>query len=104
MRISESAPIACEARSPDRAVKGGRLTGRLVARILGDAGERAGVGRVRPHGLRHTSITAALDAGADIRTVQKHSRHRDIRTLTLYDDNRTDMAGQVATLVSQLLA
>lgn len=88
----------------DPAGKGDRLTGRSVARIIGDAGEAAGVGRVRPHGLRHASITAALDAGADVREVQKHSRHRDLRTLTLYDDNRADLAGRVAALVSGLLA
>jgi hypothetical protein len=45
---------------------------------------------------------AALTA----REVQKHSRRRDLRTLTLhvYDGNRANLAGRVATLVSGLLA
>lgn len=85
-----------------RAGIGERLTGRSVARIVADLGTRAGLGHVRPHGLRHASVTAALDAGVDIRKVQKFSRHRDLRTLTLYDDNRSDMAGDVAAVVAGL--
>jgi integrase/recombinase XerC len=86
-----------------RAGIGERLTGRSVARIVADVATRAGLGHVRPHGLRHASVTAALDAGVDIRKVQKFSRHRDLRTLTLYDDNRSDMAGDVAAVVAGLV-
>ena len=85
----------------DRAGKGERLTGRSVARIVAAASEVAGVGTVRPHGLRHAAITHALDvAGGDVRRVAKFSRHRDLRTLTIYDDNRTDLAGEVDALVA----
>ncbi len=31
---------------------------------------------------------------------QRFSRQRDLRTLTTYDDNRTDLAGEVADLVA----
>jgi len=59
------------------------------------------IGLVRPHGLRHAAITHALDVtGGDVRRVQKFSRHRDLRTLTVYDDNRQDIAGQVAAMVA----
>jgi integrase/recombinase XerC len=85
----------------DRAGKGSRLTGRSVARLVGEASDRAGIAPVRPHGLRHASITHALDVtGGDVRRVAKFSRHRDLRTLTIYDDNRTDLAGEVASLVA----
>jgi integrase/recombinase XerC len=85
----------------DRAGKGGRLTGRSVARIVAAAGETAGLGTVRPHGLRHAAITHALDlAAGDVRRVARFSRHRDIRTLTVYDDNRADLGGEVAALVA----
>jgi len=48
--------------------------------------------RVRPHRLRHAAITEALDlTRADLRTVQRFSRHADIRTISKYDDNRTDL-------------
>ncbi len=84
----------------DRAGKGARLTGRSVARVVAAAAEGAGLGVVRPHGLRHAAITAALDAGLDVRRVAKFSRHRDLRTLTVYDDNRQDLAGVVAAVVA----
>ncbi len=81
-----------------------RLTGEGVAHVLASLGERARVGaRVRPHGLRHTAITALLDAGAGLREAQRFSRHADPRTLMRYDDNRTDIGGEMAKLVSDLL-
>lgn len=88
-------------RNFDRAKKGERLTGRSVARLVLEAGETAGLGVVRPHGLRHSAITHALDqTKGDVRAVQKYSRHRDLRVLTIYDDNRTDLAGEVGALVA----
>lgn len=84
----------------DRARKGARLTGRSVARILAAIGAEVGL-VVRPHGLRHAAVTDALDAtGGDVRMVQRFSRHRDLRTLTIYDDNRLDLGGEVARLVA----
>lgn len=61
----------------------------IVRRI----GERAGV-PVWPHALRHSAITMALDMGHDPRTVQKLSRHADIRTLFRYDDNLKDLGSK----------
>jgi integrase/recombinase XerC len=56
------------------------------------------------HKLRHSSITVALDAtNGDVRRVQKLSRHADLRTLTVYDDNREDHQGQVTRILSELL-
>jgi integrase/recombinase XerC len=60
-------------------------------------------GHVRPHGLRHTAITALLDSGASLREAQRFSRHADPRTLMRYDDNRSDIAGEMARRVSELL-
>lgn len=99
MRGTEPGPLFLNF---DRAHKGGRLTGRSVHRIVGDLGLDAGLGTVRPHGLRHASITAALDAtGGNVREVQKFSRHRDVRVLSIYDDSRVDIAGKVARLVAE---
>lgn len=88
--------------SMSRSAKGHRLTGQGVAVVLADLSDAAGLaGEVRPHGLRHASITHALDAtNGDVRAVQRHSRHRDVRTLAIYDDNRTDLGGRVASLVA----
>jgi len=87
----------------DRAGKGARLTGHSLYRIVRGIGRKAGLSTpVRPHGLRHAAITAALDAtGGDVRAVQRFSRHAKIETVTRYDDNRRDLGGQVAKLVSQ---
>jgi len=84
----------------DRRTGGGRLTGTSLYRVVRAAGRRAGV-EVRPHGLRHAAITAALDlTGGDVRKVQRFSRHRDLRVLNRYDDNRADLGGEVAALVA----
>lgn len=86
--------------SLDRASRGHRLTGRAIHKIVGRLGADVGL-EVRPHGLRHAAITAALEVTqGDVRRAQRFSRHRDLRTLTIYDDARRDMAGEVASLVS----
>jgi integrase/recombinase XerC len=41
--------------------------------------------------------------GGDVRAVQRLSRHLDLRTLTLYDDNREDLAGRMAPLLAAAL-
>jgi integrase/recombinase XerC len=84
----------------DRAGKGERLTGSAVYFIVRELGTKAGL-TVRPHGLRHLAITSALDlTNGDLRAVQKFSRHKDVRVLNIYDDNRQDLAGDVARLVA----
>jgi integrase/recombinase XerC len=84
----------------DRARKGRRLTGTSIYRLVRGLGRRAGL-TVRPHGLRHAAITEALDlTGGDVRAVQRFSRHRDLKVLMVYDDNRRDLGGQVARLVA----
>lgn len=85
----------------DRAGKGERLTGRAIAYITHRAGENAGIGAVRPHGLRHAAVTHALDlTNGDTRRVAKFSRHRNLNTLLIYDDARRDDGGAVASLVA----
>lgn len=90
----------------DKASDPGRME-RLSDRSIGDLvpalAHRAGLRRrVRPHGLRHEAITTLLDlTGGDVRAVQRFSRHRDLRTLLLYDDRRRDGAGDLARLLER---
>jgi integrase/recombinase XerC len=86
----------------DRAGKGkGRLTGAAVYEMVRSLGEKAGI-RARPHGLRHSAITEALDLmGGDVRAVQRFSRHKKLETLLRYDDNRRDLAGDVARRLAE---
>ncbi|MGI8607858.1 MAG: tyrosine-type recombinase/integrase [Candidatus Dormibacteria bacterium] len=84
----------------DRAAKGERLRASSLYRLVRSYGAAVGL-QVRPHGLRHAAITEALDAThGDTRAVQRFSRHKDLRILSVYDDNRADMAGDVARLVA----
>jgi integrase/recombinase XerC len=85
--------------SLDRAHFGHRLDGSAVYKMVSELGKAVGL-VVRPHGLRHAGITQALDlTNGNTRAVQRFSRHKKLETLSLYDDSRTDMAGQVAALV-----
>ena len=78
-------------------------TGAGIFHIVRALGEQAGL-KVRPHGLRHTAITAALDAfNGDYRKTRAFSRHASLDTVRRYDDNRTDHAGQVAHALDAIL-
>lgn len=84
----------------DRRTQGTRLTANGLHHLITTLGKKAGV-KVRPHGLRHSAITMALDlTGGDVRQVQRFSRHRDIKTVMAYDDTRRDLGGAVASLVA----
>jgi integrase/recombinase XerC len=98
LRGSEPGPLFV---ALDRAHRGRRLSGTAVYLLVRQLGERAGLA-ARPHGLRHAAITRALDlTGGDVRAVQRFSRHRDLRTLQRYDDNRQDLAGDVARRLAE---
>jgi integrase/recombinase XerC len=83
----------------------GRISGTGIYLLIRDQlGARAGV-KARPHGLRHTAITAALDAfNGDIRKTRRFSRHASISTVALYDDSREDHAGAIAQVLDGLMA
>jgi len=57
-----------------------------------------------PHRVRHSAITTALDVtGGDVRRVQKLSRHANLNTLIIYDDNRMNAQAQVTELLDGLM-
>jgi site-specific recombinase XerD len=77
-----------------------RLTAIGLYGVVRELGRRLGF-KVWPHGLRHAAITEALDlTGGNVRAVQRFSRHRDVRVLERYDDNRRDLGGEVAKQVA----
>ncbi len=90
--------------SLDRARKGsGGLSGSGIHAIVKRLGSKAGV-NTRPHALRHSAITTALDqTNGDVRAVQRFSRHKDIRVLTVYDDQRQDLGGKVAAMLAEMV-
>jgi integrase/recombinase XerC len=100
LRGKEPGPLFVTFDTSRRNAGRGRLTGSGVWSIVRSLGKAANL-NVWPHGLRHSSVTQALNAtNGDLRRVQRFSRHRDIRTLMLYDDNRRALSEDVAELVS----
>ena len=85
----------------DRKDARGRLTGDGLALEVAWLGKKAGLARkVRPHGLRHSAITQALDNGWDVRQVRHFSRHARVETVIAYDDARVDTAADIAANLS----
>jgi integrase/recombinase XerC len=85
----------------DRAGTGGRLTGRAVWKLVRKLGADAALSRpLRPHGLRHSGITKVLEvSGGDVRAARQFSRHAKVETLMVYDDNRADIGGVLASAI-----
>ncbi len=77
-----------------------RLSARSIHEIVAKTGELVGID-VWPHALRHSAITLALDlTNGNVRAVAKFSGHKDIRVIERYDDNRLDLAGEIACMVA----
>ena len=91
--------------SLDLANRGHRLTGAAIDQIVKQIAQASGISKhMSPHRIRHSAITAALDAtNGNVRKVQKLSRHKKLDTLMLYDDNRTNMQGEVSSLLGDLI-
>jgi integrase/recombinase XerC len=85
--------------------RAGRLSTQAIYNIVRETARAAGINRVMsPHRVRHSSITAALDAtNGDVRKVQKLSRHANLNTLMIYDDNRGNHQGEVTDLLDGLI-
>jgi integrase/recombinase XerC len=84
---------------------GARIAGDSIYRIVQGYADAAGIERrVSPHRLRHSSITAFLDASdGNIRAAQALSRHSQMNTLTLYDDNRKQQQKGASGVLEGLL-
>jgi len=73
---------------------GGRLSEPSVWRLVRHLARKAGrpaADRLSPHSLRHSAITAALDAGVPFRDVQDFAGHADPRTTRRYDRSRNSL-------------
>lgn len=72
------------------------LTARGIHFVVSRLGRGLGF-KAWPHGLRHSAVTDALDAGFDLRSVFRFGRWRgNLSIITRYDDNRQDLGAAVA--------
>ncbi len=92
--------------------RAGRLGGRALdrrhaARIVQRLARQAGLAkadRLSPHSLRHSAITAALDAGVSLRDVQDYAGHADPRTTRRYDRARHSLDRHATYALAAYLA
>ena len=84
---------------------GGRMDRYAADRTVKRLARRAGITkRISPHSLRHSFITAALDAGVPLRDVQEAASHADPRTTMRYDRARQSLDRHARYIVSAFLA
>jgi integrase/recombinase XerC len=101
----ESNPEKALFCSVNAGYRDGRLCTQGIYNIVSDRCKDAGISKVMsPHRIRHSAITAALDAtNGDVRKVQKLSRHSSLNTLIIYDDNRLNHQGEITDLLDGLI-
>ncbi len=84
---------------------GRRMNRPAATRIVHRLANRAGVTKhISPHSLRHSFITAALDAGVPVRDVPIAARHADPRTTTRYDRARNNLDRHASDIVTAFIA
>jgi integrase/recombinase XerC len=91
--------------SLDRRSKGHRLDGSSIYRLVRKFSEAAGIDKlVSPHQVRHSAITAYLDASqGNVRGAQGLSRHTSLSILSRYEDNRQQYQEQASNILADLI-
>ena len=104
VRGSEPGPLFLRIRHGQHIMKE-RLRGDGIYRIVVELGQRVKSPRkVRPHGIRHTAITAATRAARaahlGLEAVMAFSDHQNVQTLKFYLDEEDGLQRQVSQMVA----
>jgi integrase/recombinase XerD len=84
---------------------GERMNRHQAARVVRRLAIHAGIDKtISPHSLRHSFITAALDAGVPLRDVQEAASHADPRTTMRYDRARRSLDRHATYIVATFVA
>jgi site-specific recombinase XerD len=85
--------------------EGRRMDRSAADRTVKRLARRAGINkRISPHSLRHSFITAALDAGVPLRDVQEAASHADPRTTMRYHRGRQSLDRHATYVVAAFVA
>jgi integrase/recombinase XerC len=104
VRGREPGPVFVACNRAGRPIPGQRLSGQGLGEVLKALSGVLGV-KVRPHGLRHTAISEAMEmTNGNVDKCQKFSRHESVDVLMKYVDARRDNFGIVARLVDARLS
>jgi integrase/recombinase XerD len=79
-----------------------RISRNSVESIIKTAGEKAGVGKVRPHKLRHTCATQMLENGGNIVYISQILGHKNLRTTQGYLDYSNDKLRETQNLIPRV--
>jgi site-specific recombinase XerD len=60
------------------------VTAQAVTMVVFEAGQRAGLGKIHSHRLRHTAATAMVRAGGSLAEVGQVLGHRSVHTTAIY--------------------
>ena len=83
---------------------GKQMDRRAAARVVVRLAKKVGIKkRLSPHSLRHSFVTACLDAGVPLRDVQIAARHSDPRMTTRYDRARGNLNRHANDIVVGLI-
>jgi len=85
--------------------EGRRMNRHQATRMVRRLAKRAGIDKkISLHSLRHSFITAALDAGVPLRDVQEAASHADPRTTMRYDRARQSLDRHATYIVATFVA
>ncbi len=107
-RVCRAVDLACGERTSGPLIldtRGVRMNRHSAGWAIDKLSRRAGIAHhVHPHALRHSAITAGLDAGIPLRDIQNYARHADPRTTSRYDRARHNLDRHASYVIAAFVA